>query len=675
MKRSEGAALADMLISSPGLFDGLALASGCLCLFMVWAFGVAHRKTDAAGAGFMAAAMLMGGIAWIGSATFGSFSDQSRRPADLVVAIAALFGVCSLIVGYCRYVSRGQLRWKTLFLLALLWSISGLLFQHLGGPPWSPDLMVSLLLVGCSIYSVRKFFRHKDPGYLLMVAAFLIHPATLVSALALDLDLERVRQLLGLPYLVLGLMVFSVAFFRNHAHTLKQIVKLEAFDAELRALVYTDAVTGLRSAHGQRERMAALLDARVSYALFCINLDDFRLVNDNLGPVGGNAVIASAARVIQNAVGDRGEVARSSGAEFTVLMPGDVVQRDLLAMAQRMQESMATPLHYGQTSLLVGLSIGIASCPQDATDVDEILRIANVAVHEVKAQGGGGICSYTPAMDETAHQHLWLDNNLRAALELKQFELHYQPKLQLAERRATSVEALIRWKHPERGNIRPDQFIERAEVSGQIVAIGRWVIQAAALQASRWLEQGLEIRVAVNISVKQLSDATLLDSLRDAQATAGGMLDLELTESCLAGNEKETLTFITECRAMGYGVHLDDFGTGYSSLSRLGNLPLTMIKLDRAFITPIGKSDKANALVRAMVSVAKELQLQVVAEGVETIEQADYLKQLGVGYVQGWLYAPAMAVEKCEAWFAANWTKAPPVDDLPTRSHATNSAT
>ena len=649
-----------MVNFTPGLFDGLALASGSMCLFMVWAFGVAYRKTGAAGAGFMAAAMLLGGIAWIGSATFGAFSDHSNRWEDLVVAVAALFGTCSLIVGYCRYVSRGQLRWKTLFLAALLWSVSGLLLQRIGGPPWSPDLMVTLLLVGCSVYSFRKAVRHKDPGFLLMVAAFLIHPVTLAVALAMELDLERVRQLLGLPYLVLGMMVFSVAFFRNHAHTLKQIVKLEAFDAELRALVYTDAVTGLRSAHGQRERMAELLEARVSFALFCINLDDFRLVNDNLGPVGGNAIIAAAARVIQSAVGEGGEVARSSGAEFTVLMAGDASREDLLAMAQRMQESMAKPLHYGQTSLLVGLSIGIASCPHDSTNVDELFRIANVAVHEVKAQGGGGICSYTPSMDETAHQHLWLDNNMRAALEQQQFELHYQPKLLLADRRATSVEALIRWKHPERGNIRPDQFIPRAEVSGQIVAIGRWVIQAAARQSAQWLAQGLEMRVAVNVSVKQMADSTLLDTLRDAQALAGGMLDLELTESCLAGNEKDTLTFITQCRAMGYGVHLDDFGTGYSSLSRLGNLPLTMIKLDRAFITPIGKSEKADALVRAMVSMAKELQLQVVAEGVETIEQADYLERLGVGYVQGWLYAPAMAVEKCEAWLAANAPLASP---------------
>ena len=334
--------------------------------------------------------------------------------------------------------------------------------------------------------------------------------------------------------------------------------------------------------------------------------------------------------------------------------PGVEIVRNVGTGGERLGTGGHAYIRYNDVRIHLGLSIGIARSPVDSNEIDELLRFANVAVHEAKKQGGRCIRQYELAMDEQARQNLWLDHNLRAALDLGQFELHYQPKLLLANQRATSVEALLRWKHPERGNIRPDQFIPRAEATGLIIPIGRWVINAAAVQAAQWIEQGRPIRIAVNVSAKQLADANLIDILKAAQTIAHGMLDIELTESCLAENEKETLAFIVQSRALGFGVHLDDFGTGYSSLARLGNLPLTMIKLDRAFITPIGKSEKSDALVRAMVSVGKELRLQIVAEGVETQEQADYLLGLGVGYAQGWLYAPAMASEKCGDWLTEN---------------------
>lgn len=636
------------------VFDGLALAASCVFLFMAWAFYNAKRHTRAPGTGFLTLAMLLGAWAWSASASWSSFINTGNPVGSNAIGIGALLGSCSLITGYLLYITNGKVAWKTVLTVQLLLCSLGFAYGFFIGPRWSADLVLSALVGACAIYSFFRHLRHPGTGFLVIALAFSLQPLTLMAALFWGLDIEHVRQLLGLPFALLGVMVFLVGFFRSHALMARQLTQIQEGDGRLRELVYVDSTTGLRSAHAQRERMSELLQAQTAFALLTLNMDDFRLVNDNLGPTGGDAIITAAASVIRSAVGQDGELARAAGAEFTLLVVGAVDEARLRALGDRILAGLSSPLRYQEVRIHLGLSIGIARSPVDSCEVDELLRFANVAVHEAKTQGGRCICQYQPSMDELARENLWLDHNLRAALDSHQFELHYQPKLLLANQQATSVEALLRWKHPERGNIRPDQFIARAEATGLIIPIGRWVINTAALQAAQWVEQGRHIRIAVNVSAKQLADQNLVDILRAAQTIAHGLLDIELTESCVAENEKETLSFIAQSRELGFGVHLDDFGTGYSSLARLGYLPLTMIKLDRAFITPIGKSEKADALVRAMVSVGKELRLQIVAEGVETQEQADYLQDLGVGYAQGWLYAPAMPSDKCNDWLDQN---------------------
>ena len=259
---------------------------------------------------------------------------------------------------------------------------------------------------------------------------------------------------------------------------------------------------------------------------------------------------------------------------------------------------------------------------------------------------------FDPIMLRSVQQLQWLDQNLRLALENGQFELFYQPKVNLADRTTGSVEALIRWTHPERGNIPPDEFIGRCESNGLIIPLGHWIIDAAALQAAEWRDQGHAVRIAINVSANQLADSELLQKLRAAQARANGLLDIELTESCLMSNQDKTLELLHQCRELDFGVHLDDFGTGYSSLSVLAKLPLTMIKLDRAFVREISNEGNGKALLKSMISMAKELGLAVVAEGVETQEQADFLSGQDVALAQGWLYAPAMPVKKFNQWLS-----------------------
>jgi cyclic di-GMP phosphodiesterase Gmr len=217
-----------------------------------------------------------------------------------------------------------------------------------------------------------------------------------------------------------------------------------------------------------------------------------------------------------------------------------------------------------------------------------------------------------------------------------------------------SVEALIRWTHSEAGSIRPDVFIPRCESNGLIIALGYWIIMTAASNAAKWSGMGCTVRIAINISVHQLTDPALLSKLQEAQLIAGGLLDFELTESCFMSNEPHFLELINRIRKLKFGIHLDDFGTGYSSLSRLKDLPLTVLKLDKVFVQDIENVERGQKLLRAMIHMARELELQVVAEGVETQEQADFLKAHGVEYAQGWLYAPAMPSDDLIKWYATN---------------------
>jgi diguanylate cyclase (GGDEF)-like protein len=635
-------------------FDGVAVASSCIAFFLAWAFSRLRLLGHSRGTGLLSLAMSLGGFAWFTSAVYGHFVYRGFMVPFLVVVVPALLAVSCLIVGLLNFIVHGSTPWKRLLSAVILQIVMANLIWVAGGPRWATDLILSIVIGSGGVYCLMRHRKTPDAGYLPIAIALFSYPLTCIAILVLGVGVENQRQLLGVPFALIGVMILFVGFFRTHGVMSVQLHQIQSADQKLRALVYHDEVTGLRSPNAQRVRMEELLERKAAFSLMTINLDDFQLVNDNLGPVGGNAVIAEVGHAMRDVVGDSGELARGTGAEFTVLVESRNEATSLMEIANGIFERLASPLHYEALNVYVSLSIGVAKYPVDSTRIDELFRMSDVALHEAQRVGGNCVCEFDSWMDLVLQTHVWLDHNIRAALDLGQFELHYQPKLLMTNGLAEGVEALLRWKHPTRGNISPDQFIGRAEVNGMIIPLGRWVIDTAAKHAAAWVAHGRRVRVAINVSAKQLSDKGLLAFLETAQITAHGLLDIELTESCLAYNENESMKFIAKCREMGFGVHLDDFGTGYSSLSRLHSLPLTMIKLDRSFISPIGKDDKAHALLRAMVSIGKELDLQMVAEGVETQEQADYLRALGVTYAQGWLYARAMAPEQLDAWFHEN---------------------
>jgi cyclic di-GMP phosphodiesterase Gmr len=423
-------------------------------------------------------------------------------------------------------------------------------------------------------------------------------------------------------------------------------------------LANIDSLTGLPNRHAMHEHMRISLAEKKSFGLIFLDLDNFKAVNDHYGHVTGDKLIYSVAQAITGCLRDGDVAARLGGDEFLIQVQ-DTTDGSIQVVAQRILDRLRVPFNIGLVQIYTSCSIGIAVCPEHGNDVEELVRSADTAMYAAKEAGKRVYRIFSAEMNEKVAQYMWLETNLRNALEHNELELHYQPKICLKTGAVRGVEALLRWNSSERGRVPPMEFIPYAEESGLILPLGRWVLQAAARQAAAWKAKGIEVRIAVNVSARQLGDFMVVDELNGAIKSAGlndCLLDVELTESCLAHDEALAVSLMTSFREIGAKVHLDDFGTGYSSLSQLARLPLDTIKLDRSFISGIDTNSKSQALVRSMVAVAQEFGLDVIAEGVETSDESAFLKSVGVNYAQGYLYGRPMAAIDFEAWLNAAHT-------------------
>ena len=422
--------------------------------------------------------------------------------------------------------------------------------------------------------------------------------------------------------------------------------------ARLLELATVDTLTGLPNRHAIYEKIEQALASGERFGILFLDLDNFKQVNDHYGHLVGDSLIQVVALTIKACLRDEDSVARLSGDEFLVLVK-DAPFALMESVAQRIMDRLKAPISLGLIEVYTGCSIGMALCPEHGDSLERLIRCADTAMYVAKDAGKRTYRVFSSEMDGKVAEYIWLDSNLRKALSDDQLELYYQPKLCLKTGVVQSVEALVRWNSPERGRISPQDFIPYAEDCGLIVPLGKWVMRKAARQAAAWQARGLDIRVAVNVSARQLCSPTIVqdfaDSLRDA-GQAKCLIDLELTESCLINDEALAHAVIRQFRQLGAKIHLDDFGTGYSSLSQLARLPLDVIKLDRSFISSINESSTSQALVRSMVAVAQQLKLQVIAEGVETEAEADFLKSIDVDYAQGFLYARPMSAKEFEDW-------------------------
>lgn len=422
----------------------------------------------------------------------------------------------------------------------------------------------------------------------------------------------------------------------------------------LRVLANTDTIIGLPNRNAIHELIdnAIVQTTNAQVGIVYLDLDNFKKVNDAYGHMFGDQLLQAVALAILSCLDNDQTLARHGGDEFIVLAP-DTSQGALEAMASRILTRLRLPFRIGLIEVQTGCSVGIALSPLHGHDSDCLIRSADTAMYTAKEGGRGQFCVFSPEMNQRVFEYLWLDTNLRKALENDQLLIHYQPKVTWRGE-VRSLEALVRWQSPERGLIPPGEFISYAEESGLIVPLGRWVILDVVRQVAKWRSKGINLRVAVNISARQLADQTIFTYLKQVLHELDFEycpIDVELTERCLLENEALALSVIQQFSRLGAQVHLDDFGTGYSSLSQLARFPIDAIKLDQAFVRNIHKQSVSQSLVRAIVAVAQALNLQVIAEGVESVKEDAFLTKNGVNERQGFLFAKPMPAVAFERWY------------------------
>lgn len=391
-------------------------------------------------------------------------------------------------------------------------------------------------------------------------------------------------------------------------------------------------------------------------AVMVFDLDNFKTVNDSLGHNYGDELLKEVARIFQTQVRKEDTVSRQGGDEFTIVLPRMKSTRKVVDIAASILNRLSQPISISGHQVVIGTSIGIAIYPEDADNCDELLRNADMAMYHAKDEDKNNYQFFTPALNKQAHQRLLLENKLRNAIEKKQFQLYYQPQMDLETGKLIGTEALIRWNDPEQGIISPVEFIPLAEETGLIGQIGDWVIETACREMKDLYQKGFpEVKVAVNVSAFQFRHGEhLTEVIRntlDKYNYPAELFSLELTESILISDIKETLSILNRMRDLGIILAIDDFGTGYSSLSYLKQFPIDILKIDQSFIRDITTDTSDKAIVSAIIAMAKQLGINVLAEGVEALAHQEFLQTQGCDYVQGYLYCkPIPADELLQRW-------------------------
>ncbi|MGE4071626.1 MAG: putative bifunctional diguanylate cyclase/phosphodiesterase [Lysobacterales bacterium] len=428
-------------------------------------------------------------------------------------------------------------------------------------------------------------------------------------------------------------------------------------ESRIRFLATRDALTGLPNRMALMEHLSeAMSDAEgsgASVALLFLDLDRFKSINDSLGHLLGDAFLRAVAQRLSPLLGEGESLSRLGGDEFVVVISSMGSRERAAQLAQRMLDALRQPLAVEEHELSRDASVGISIFPADASEPSTLLRNADTAMYHAKAGGGGGYRFFTADMNERAQRRLWMEEGLRSALELGQFEMHYQPKVEIGSGQVTGFEALLRWHHPSLGEIPPNQFIEVAEETGQIVPIGRWVFAEVCRQMARWHEQGMHATIAINLSVRQFTTELYRD-IRDTLAASGidpKLVEVEITESLFMQDPIAVGGILGAISALGVRVALDDFGTGFSSLTALRRFAIDTLKIDRAFIVDIERNQQDLAIVRAVIGMARSIGARVIAEGVERQAQLGILRGMGCDEYQGFLYARPMPAAEVAAQF------------------------
>ena len=509
-------------------------------------------------------------------------------------------------------------------------------------------------------------------GLLPVEAMLLASPPDILIVLGL-------AQSLGL--LVVGVFGvwrgFSRAKQAEAAAVQRDIEERAASEAKLLTLARTDSLTGLPNRAVVQERLGDIVAATTPAALLMVDLDSFKFVNDTLGHSAGDQVLREIGQRIAAASRTNDVVARLGGDEFALLLPGVFDSALASQIGDRVMSAISEPVMMDEHPINIGASIGIALYPVHGRTVDELISSADLALYKAKAEGRHCSRFYSPILRTQARNRVSRDSELHAAIKRGELELYYQPQIRLADNATAGAEALLRWRHPTEGLLKPAAFLSALE-SGRLAAqVGDWVMETACRQGAHWRRNGLpDFRIAINLFGAQFRSGDLVAKVTGVLAKTGlppQALEVEITENVILRHEDSIIAPLRELRAKGIGIAFDDYGTGYASLSLLKNFPLTRLKIDQSFTRTVCDNPSDAAIVRAVVTMAQAFNLQVIAEGVETEQQADAITQCGCDEAQGYLFGSPMTASEFTQLAvedqAARRLALPPPPALPLLSH------
>ena len=460
-----------------------------------------------------------------------------------------------------------------------------------------------------------------------------------------------------ITFLILcGTLSLSVLDARMESKTAQMASSLRDANAELQRLVLHDSLTKLPNRLLLEDRLqqavAESVRAEKRGAVLFVDLDRFKTLNDSLGHFAGDTVLRTVAERLRSVVRLEDTVSRLGGDEFVILLRHVAQVEDAGEVARKVIESVARPILLDEHELRIGASVGISVFPDHGVESDRLIANADSAMYHVKKTGRSNHAIFAPQMSTYFPKRLALENELRAAIEKTQFVLHYQPKVDMRTSRIVGMEALVRWRHPQRGLVAPSEFIPFAEETGLIVPLGNWVLQEACRQTRAWQQRGIrDLAIAVNISGVQFQQRDLVENVSDALEAAGlepRFLELEITESVVMQNAPEAIVMLEQLHKMGVGLSIDDFGTGYSSLNYLKRFPIDKLKIDQSFIRDLSADVDDAAIVQAIIAMAHSLRLRVAAEGVGNVGQLDFLRALDNDEYQGFLYSKPLSAAEVE---------------------------
>ena len=615
---------------------------------------------QAAGISLVLAGMLMGAYAYF------ALRSDLHQVLHVQARVAAYNSAAPILFDDPEAANEtlGALRAAPAVVCAALYRIDGSLFAQYAGSPGSPED------VGCVDGPPGERGDWSNGG-LMYASEPVRQEQRLVGRIVIGASMgpmfERVRT-----YIVVGLLSAVFALLLAYLQVLRIRKDMDRTEQRLENLVYIDPVSGLpnrRAANGQLDIRHWAVSPR-GFLLALLDLDDFKLINDTFGHAMGDALLRALGDRLTAHLGREAQIYRYGGDEFIVIVP-DCAASEKAAYGERLLRLFDTPLRVESQAIVVHGSVGLAHFPDDAAETPALLRAADTAMYRAKRSGKNAYASFDPSMDMQLRRKLRLQAELRRAIDQHELALEYQPIVALDDGSLVGVEALVRWHHPELGLIGPAEFIPAAEESGLILDIGQWVLDAACLQLRHWqrgdLPQLRALYVAVNVSAKQLSRG-LSGQIHAALAHSNlppHALQIEITEYSLVEALDSNVAQLAALRQTGVKVAIDDFGTGLSSLGYLKRLPIDKLKIDRTFVKDLpGSSDDA-AIAGAIVSLAHNLGLEIVAEGVETEEQAAWLRAAGCSFGQGYLFSRPVHPTQIEQLFFSHLrsTDAAPVDE------------